>query len=40
MKLTAEKNAFVLLRVAMGVNILVHGAVLLPKISKFRDWIW
>lgn len=39
MKLTAEKNAFVLLRVAMGINILVHGAVRLPKISKFRDWM-
>ncbi len=39
MKLTAEKNAFVLLRVAMGVDILTHGAIRLPKINGFRSWM-
>lgn len=31
--------AYTLLRVAMGVNLLGHGAVRIPKLESFSDWM-
>lgn len=31
--------AYTLLRVAMGVNLIGHGAVRIPKLESFSDWM-
>ncbi len=38
-KTTPKQTAFVLLRLAMGVNFLGHGLVRFSKLNGFRDWM-
>lgn len=40
MKNTPSKNhAYFLLRLAMGINLLAHGLVRIPKIETFSNWM-
>ncbi|WP_025666238.1 DoxX family membrane protein [Aquimarina megaterium] len=40
MKNTTSKNhAYLLLRLAMGTNLLAHGLVRIPKIETFSNWM-
>ncbi|WP_106791849.1 DoxX family membrane protein [Aquimarina sp. Aq78] len=40
MKSTTSKNhAYFLLRLAMGINLLAHGLVRIPKIKTFSNWM-
>lgn len=34
-----NEMAYMLLRVTMGLNIMFHGVVRLPKIAAFREWM-
>ncbi len=38
-KLTNNQLAFLLARITIGINFLVHGLIRLPKLSKFADGI-
>lgn len=39
MNTTPKQTALALLRITMGINLLGHGLVRIPKISGFRDWM-
>lgn len=38
-KTTPQQTAFVLLRIAMGVNFLGHGLSRFSKLNGFKDWM-
>jgi thiosulfate dehydrogenase (quinone) large subunit len=38
-EISAKTLAYQLLRIAMGVNFVLHGSVRMPKLAGFRNWM-
>lgn len=39
MKAKSKNVAYALLRITIGINLLAHGMVRIPKISSFKEWM-